>query len=53
MAKVAGAGLSVAMFAPGWCLECGEAKGLTAEAAAPHGAAYWDAMDVRRIRESA
>ena len=51
MAKVADAGLSVAMFAPGWCIECGDAKGLSAVAAAPHDTAYWEAMGVQRVRD--
>lgn len=48
---VANAGISLAVFAPGWSLECGEAcnaKGDTEAAAAD--ARFWEALGLSRVR---
>ena len=44
------AGLSVALFAPGWVMECGPARGLEVEAVAVEDAAFWTSLGLERIR---
>lgn len=41
-------GLSLALFAPGWSLECGEARGRTGEEARRCDARFWEALGVKR-----
>ena len=44
------AGLSLALFAPGWSLECGEAKrAADSEAAADADGRFWELLDVARL----
>ena len=45
----ADAGLSVAVFAPGWSLECGEASGKEGEEAAQCDARFWQAIGAQRL----
>lgn len=42
------AGLSLALFAPGWSLEVGEAKGRRGEEAKRADARFWEALGVER-----
>ena len=50
---VADAGLSVAVFAPGWSLECGAARGKDGEEAVQCDKEFWGALDLQRLfRES-
>ena len=51
VATVRDAGLSVALFAPGWSLECGEAKWCENDTAAAHDcdARFWRALGVERL----
>ena len=47
------AGLSLALFAPGWSVECGEASKCTTEAdAARCDAQFWDALGIGRLFRS-
>ena len=43
------AGLSLALFAPGWSFECGDAKGREGDAARECDAQFWDALGVQRL----
>ena len=47
---VAEAGLSLALFAPGWSLECGEAKGKSGADATRCDAMFWAALNIDRLR---
>ena len=47
---IAEAGLSVALFAPGWVMECGPARGLEPDAAAVEDAAFWASLGLDRIK---
>jgi endo-beta-N-acetylglucosaminidase D len=46
---VADAGLSLALFAPGWSLECGAAKDQVGDAARQCDAAFWEQLAARRL----
>ena len=49
--QVARAGLSLAVFAPGWSLECGEAKGKQGQEAAAADERFWAALGCDRVRK--
>ena len=49
---VADAGLSLAVFAPGWSVECGEACGKEGEEAKACDARFWAKLAVGRVRRS-
>ena len=46
---VADMGLSLALFAPGWVLQCGPAKGMAAPEARQHDAEFWSHLELDRI----
>ena len=46
--QVRSAGLSLALFAPGWSLECGEAKGKKGDEARQSERAFWKALGLAR-----
>ena len=43
------AGLSLAMFAPGWSFECGSARGKEGDEARKCDAEFWEQLGVRRL----
>ena len=46
--QIRASNLSLALFAPGWSLECGEAKGKEGEEASRCDRAFWDALGIPR-----
>ena len=46
------AGLSLALFAPGWSLECGEARGKPTHEAAECDRRFWDELEIKKVFRS-